>query len=241
MATHNRDTFIMTYFNVRQALGVIAMAFPLVLLTGGYITHGQVLPSISDYYFSSMRDFVVGALVAIGIFLMAYQGDRPSHASRRENITGLLSGASAIGLALFPNKPHANGIETFFHAIMDDRISVGLHFLSSFVFLTTLTIFCLSRFARTANGPVRRVYRICGWLIISAGVLATYASFVRAFDWFDARVWVEQWNLIFWLEACGIWAFCVSWLLKGEVERQDARTPSLQASRHLASRWVPSQ
>ncbi len=218
-----KDPFLTTYFNLRTALGGIALMFPLVLLAGGFITEGQVLPSISDYYFSSMRDFVVGALVAIGIFFMGYKGDAPLHSDLRDDITGLLAGAAAIGLALFPNKPHSNGIETFFHAIMDDRISVIIHFLSSFVFLTTLTVFCLRKFAKDADTRQRRIYQICGWAIIAAGVLATFASFVRAFDWFEARLWVEDWNVIFWLEAAGIWSFCASWLVKGKAERQIAK------------------
>lgn len=217
------DPCLTTYFNLRTTLGLIAAVFPLVLVLGGFITEGQILPSISDYYFSSMRDFVVGALVAIGVFLMGYKGEKRGHHNRadwKEDITGLCAGAAAIGLALFPNKPHDNGIETFFHAIMDDRISVILHFLSSFVFLTSLTVFCLGRFAKGAEPAQRQIYITCGWAIITAGVVATFASFVRAFDWFTARELVENFNLIFWLEAAGIWAFCVSWLVKGQSERQ---------------------
>ncbi len=241
MEPSSQHLYIKTYFNLRSALGLIAAVFPLVLLLGGYVTEGKILPSISDYYFSSMRDFVVGALVAIGIFLMGNKGHGRPEQNWREDVIGIWAGAAAIGLALFPNKPHSMGIETFFHAIMDDRISVVLHFMSSFVFLTSLTIFCLSRFARDATAGHRRIYRTCGWAIIAAGVVATYASFVRAFDWFEARELVEAWNMIFWLEALGIWAFCLSWVVKGQAERRNAVILNDQSSRHLASRWVPSQ
>ncbi|MDC0737697.1 hypothetical protein N6L24_05365 [Cognatishimia sp. SS12] len=241
---HQIDTtaYLTTYFKIRTALGLIAAAFPIVILLGGYITEGAVLPSISDYYFSSMRDFVVGALVAIGIFLMFYRGDRPRRSAWQQDVLGLSAGLASIGLALFPNKPHTRGVETFFHAIMDDRISVTLHFLSSFVFLTALTAFCLIRFAETASAADRRIYRICGWMVISAGLAATFASFMRAFDWFSARSLVENLHIIFWLEALGIWAFCLAWLRKGYAERQIALPAQAdQSSRHLASRWVPSQ
>ncbi|SHG98098.1 hypothetical protein [Cognatishimia maritima] len=241
MRHDTNDPFHVTYFNIRQSLGVIAMIFPLGLLLGGYITEGHVLPSISDYYFSSMRDFVVGALVAIGLFLMAYRAERRPDTDWLDTLTGLGAGAAAIGLALFPNKPHATGVETFFHAIMDDRISVALHFLSSFVFLTTLTLYCLRIFARAAPVGERRFYQICGWTIVASGIIATFASFVRAFDWFQAQAIVEHLNLIFWLEAAGIWAFCAAWLLKGQTERRAASVPQSASSRHLASRWVPSQ
>lgn len=217
------------------------MVFPLLLLAGGFVTEGEVLPSISDYYFSAMRDFVVGALVAIGIFLMAYKGERGAQRDWIDTLTGIGAGSASIGLALFPNKPHALGIETFFHAIMDDRISVAIHFLSSFIFLTTLTLFCLCIFSRDAHSQERRIYWMCGWAIVAAGVTATFASFVRAFDWFGARMLVEDLNLIFWLEAAGIWAFCIAWLIKGQSERKSALRNSSQPSVHFSSRWVPSQ
>lgn len=241
MGQNTVDPIVGTYFNVRQSLGVIAMVFPLLLLTGGYVTEGEVLPSISDYYFSAMRDFVVGALVAIGIFLMAYKGETRGKRDFIDTLTGLGAGAASIGLALFPNKPHALGIETFFHAIMDDRISVALHFLSSFIFLTTLTVFCLRIFSRRASKPERRIYWTCGWAILAVGITATFVSFVRAFDWFEARHLVENLNLIFWLEAAGIWAFCIAWLVKGQSERKTALRAMPQSSVHFSSRWVPSQ
>ncbi len=235
------DQFVLTYFNVRQTLGLIAMGFPLLLLAGGFVTESQILPSISDYYFSAMRDFVVGALVAIGIFLMAYQGETQVKPNWIDTLTRIGAGAASIGLALFPNKPHSMGIETFFHAVMDDRISVALHFLSSFIFLTALTLYCLRIFSRGASRHNRRIYWICGWSILGIGIAATFASFVRAFDWFGARLLVESLNLIFWLEAIGIWAFCIAWLLKGKIERQSALRVPPQSSRHFSSRWVPSQ
>lgn len=232
---------LLTYFKVRQSLGYIAMGFPLLLLIGGYVTEGAVLPSISDYYFSAMRDFVVGALVAIGIFLMAYNGQPNAAHNRLDALTSFGAGAASIGLALFPNKPHTMGIETFFHAVMDDRISVSLHFLSSFVFLTTLTLFCLRIFSRAALPKEKHLYWLCGWTIVTAGVVATTASFVRAFDLFEARHVVEDLNLIFWLEATGVWAFCIAWLIKGQAERRSALRLSSQSSRHFSSLWVPSQ
>lgn len=212
--------FVLTYFAVRQSLGVIALLFPLVLLAGGLLTEHQILPSISDYYFSAMRDCVVGALVAIGIFLLAYQSDFNANAERLGRFTAIGAGSASIGLALFPNKPHATGIETFVHAVMDDRISVMLHFMCSFVFLTTLTLFCLKIFSRAATQREKNLYKISGYVLLGSGITATLASFLRAFDWFGLGSFVENTNLIFWLETLGIWAFCVAWLIKGQSERQ---------------------
>lgn len=231
MHSSSTEPFMKTYFSVRQALGFISIIFPLFLVAGGLITDGQILPSISDYYFSSMRDFVVGALVAIGIFLMAYRGELPATATWKDNALGVAAGSAAIGLALFPNKPHGVGIETFVHVIMDDQISVILHFMSSFVFLTSLTLYCLRKFCREDSPELHPIYRACGFAIVTAGVVATLASIARAFDWFGWRIVIENWNLIFWLEAAGIWAFCIAWLVKGKSERS-------QAERALQNAWM---
>lgn len=207
-----------TYFNLRAALGLIALTFPILLVIGGIITGGAVMPSISDYYFSPMRDLVVGALVAIGLFLINYQDARDSN--RSYNMNARLSGLASIGLAIFPNQPHSEGIETFVHAVMNDQVSVALHFLCSFVFLTTLTVFCFVQFTRGLSNAQARLYRYCGWGLVIIGVSASFVSFVRSFDWFGAREFVETYNLIFWMETAGIWVFCIAWIAKGHTEQQ---------------------
>ena len=69
-----------TYFSLRVGIVVIAVAFPVLLATGGYFYVGVgLLDSMSAYYHvtcegRSMRDWFVGLLFAVGVFLYLYKG-----------------------------------------------------------------------------------------------------------------------------------------------------------------------
>ncbi len=225
MPQAKRDEIILSYHRVRRALGYLGLVFPVLLIVGGLITEGKILPSISDYYFSPLRDLMVGALAVIGMFLIAYKGHSPEDRDFiSDNLLGNLAGLGAIGLAIFPNRAHSDGIETFFHAVLDDRVAIGLHVLSSFVFLMAIAVFCLSKFCRTHSAGHRRIYRLCGWVIIGTGVAAIIASGIRATNVMEARAFVQDWCLIFWFEAVGIWAFGLSWLTKGRADLRFVRS-----------------
>lgn len=224
MLRSNYSPELSSYFALRHALGILCLCFPFALIFGGQITIGEVLPSISDYYFSPMRDLVVGALVAFGIFLVAIREEPRNTRLQSQNFLGIAAGLGAIGVAIFPNRPHSVGIETFMHAIMDDRICTVLHFISALVFLYTLSLYCLKRFPQRASDRERYIHLACGNAILAAGLLATLASFARLFHWPGAATLVEDWNAIFWLESIGVWAFCLSWLVKGRsVQHTNAR------------------
>src|SRR5688572_6066749 len=69
-----------TYFTLRLGLGVLAVAFPLVLVIGGKLWADLDLQdSMSRYYHAtrsgrSMRDWFVGILFAMGAVLYLYKG-----------------------------------------------------------------------------------------------------------------------------------------------------------------------
>jgi len=104
-----------TYSGLRNGIGWLAIALPLVLSLWGYWKHG--LPpqdSISAYYHAFvpsgkppgllevagngvMRNWFVGILWAIGVFLVLYRGY-----GRRENIALNFAGVLLIMVAMFP-------------------------------------------------------------------------------------------------------------------------------------------
>src|ERR671933_275348 len=92
------DDVVISYLNLRRAIGLLGMGLPLVLVLGKLLGDGGgLLESISDYYYSSMRNVFVGTLWAIGIFLFSYRGYE-----RKDDIAGTLACLAAIGVALFP-------------------------------------------------------------------------------------------------------------------------------------------
>ena len=52
------------YHRCRQVLGYLGLSLPVLLIGGGWASDLAVLPSVSDYYHSALRDLFVGALFA---------------------------------------------------------------------------------------------------------------------------------------------------------------------------------
>ena len=68
------------------------------MVLGGFIQNGFViLDSISNYYYTNMRDFFVGLLFAISLFLISYTGYE-----KIDNIVGNISGLFALEINNVP-------------------------------------------------------------------------------------------------------------------------------------------
>lgn len=217
MSENTRDDYVLSFYRVRQALGILGLAFPFLLLIGGVMKDARIEPSISDYYHTTLRDIFVGALFAIGIFLVSYKGHaRGSDDRISDNLAATLAGIGAFGLAMFPNRL-VDGSLNIFQFYMGKGANV-VHFTSAVLFLGAMAFFALGPFARTRDPRRRIIYRWCGWSIIVFGVLATLASILRIAGPDGWRTWIEVSGLIFWFEAFGIWSFGLSWMVKGKAD-----------------------
>ena len=217
MPQPTREDYVLSFYRVRQALGFLGIAFPFLLLIGGWLESARIEPSISDYYHTTLRDIFVGSLFAIGIFLVSYKGHaRESGEWFSDNLSATIAGIGAFGLAIFPNQlvPGTRNIVEFY---LGEYAKWG-HFLSAVLFLGAVAHLSLVRFARTSSLSRRKVYRFCGWAILLFGGAATVFSILRAWKslgWSEA---IEASGIIFWCEALGIWAFGLSWLTKGRAD-----------------------
>jgi hypothetical protein len=208
----SENKLVMEYLILRKAIGVMAFAIPAVIPLGAAIFFDNPLQgSISSYYYTGMRDVLVGVLWAIGFFLLAYKGFEP-----QDDITGDIACVSAIGIAIFPTDK--TGSEAF------SWVAV-LHYVFAAIFFISLIYFSLVLFTKTA--PKRkptprklqrnRVYRICGYTMIACLVLIAIYIPIPA----EAKSALERFKPVFWLEAVMIWAFGISWLTKGEAILKD--------------------
>lgn len=85
-STNTQSSLVLSYLDLRKAIGILGIALPFVLVVGKFLFDGPgTQPSISDYYYASMRDVFVGIRCAIGVFLMSYRGYE-----RKDNIAGIL-------------------------------------------------------------------------------------------------------------------------------------------------------
>ena len=119
---------------------------------------------------------------------------------------------------------------TFSQYALGVKAAVIGHYVSAQVFLYSLAYMCLFKFARTARPARRRVYRTCGFLIVAMGVVASIAAWQKALGTDMARAFVLDNAVVFWCEAIGVWAFGISWLVKGRADLLLARRRGLASA-----------
>ena len=229
-----REDILLSYYRVRQALGLLGLCLPVLLILVGLMTRGTIEPSLSDYYHTVQRDIFVGSLTAISLFLLAYPGhNRRAGDWLSDDLMTSAAGLAGLGVAFFPNdNPAGQGVLASPAQVLfgHQAAAVG-HYLSAIAFLSLLAAICLGRFARTAKPLRRRIYRGCGWMILAMTLGVLVASWFKIKGPAAPQAFVTDWRLILWLEALAIWAFALAWLVKGRADLALARRLNLLTSR----------
>lgn len=204
-----REKIARAYMSLRSLIGALGMALPFVVSLGGVVfDHTGLQTSISAYYYTGMRDFLVGILWAIGFFLFSYTGY-----DRIDRIAAKLSCLFAIGVAVFPTSPDG--------ATDPSAIFIGqIHLLFAALLFVTLTCFCLFLFTKTdpALPPTRqkllrnKVYRLSGAIMSVCILLMLIYNFLPP----QVASLFADYRPIYWLEASAIFSFGISWFVKGE-------------------------
>ena len=178
---------VSTYFCLRLVLAAIAILFPLILWKSADWFGQQ--DSISDYYHTPMRDFVVGMLVAIGVCLYAYKGF-----TKFENIALNFAGILVICVAWIPTT--APGVATTSAGVVHNVCAVSFFILISIVCLTAKDN------GRTAPNRFKNSYRLIAVLMILLPLIAAGLAY-----------WLES-PAVFWVEFAAILVFGLYWILQ---------------------------
>lgn len=197
------DPMLVSYRELRRAIGMIGIALPIVLIVGGNVFgEAGIRDSISSYYYSpTMGAVMVGSLCSIGVFLWSYIGDH-----RWDSLAGNIACAAAVGVAVFPcSNPNGDATPTR-----------HLHFISAAVLFLLLAYFCFFSFRdqdpgtrATAKKPLRNgIYFGCGIVIVL--MIASIGGLHLLYDGNPPG------TSVFWLESIAIWAFGWSWYVKGK-------------------------
>jgi len=232
------NDIVISYLGLRKAIGLIGLSIPVLLaLSGIFFLKDGIAPSISQFYYTPMRDFLVGALTAIGVFLAAYRGYAPQRDEKiSDRALGLITGLSAIGVALFPTAGYCT---SFIPGIADscpETQITTLHFALAVIFLLGLGIFSYFKFPRYDPDRPRNMikakrvkyYRFCGGVIFATlGAITLILLYQKVTgNSFPVPDW------LFWLESLAVIAFGISWLIKGE---------ALRTMQNLLGRPVPDK
>ncbi|AJA08512.1 Putative membrane protein [Sphingopyxis fribergensis] len=197
----------LSYEILRNGIGVLALAFPIVMLVGGGLDHIQ--GSLSAYYHfnpsaptqygaGTMRDAFVGMLCAIGAFLFFYRGH-----SLREDIALNCAGIAAVLVAFIPTDwPTVAGAST--------TIKGTIHWVSATIFFVMIGYVCIFRARDTlflTHDAGRRIafHRI--YLCFGTLMLVTPAAAAISFK--------QSGHGTLTIEICGIFVFSAFWLVKG--------------------------
>lgn len=225
------DSAVIAVRSLRRAIGLIAVLLPWTLVVSERLRHvlfgdrvGLAGPwierSISAYYHTGVREIFVGALGAIGVFLLAYRGIQ-----RIDDVASNLAGFLALVVAALPTyepplDPKLNptdSVTLFSDARHPDPTIVGrIHFAAAALLFTTLAYMSLFLFTRTNQvvpTPQKRarnvVYVVSGVTIVAAIAAIAVVKLTNVEDHLA--------GIVFWLETVAMTAFGISWLTKSEI------------------------
>ncbi len=218
----------------RWFLGWLGLWLPTVILLWGWVAPEQVIPeSISaSYYLPNRGSFFIGALCAIGVFLVNYEGHPPGrdawHLPFLDTRVGqwldrvltdsrvtTLAGWAALGTALLPTSDTSG-------TCGDYVCSTAGHAVLAGTFLALLAYMAVFQFTRSDKRRedwsaekrlTNRLYLVCGSVM---GLAVVLLAVRKAMLYFELSDWTWPHPPVFWLEAFGVWAFGLAWLVKSD-------------------------
>jgi Protein of unknown function (DUF998) len=197
--------FSTSYATMRKFVGWLGLSLPFVLPAGfvAFFSRHGFPGSISGYYYTGMRNYLVAALCVLGVLFIGYD----AYNDRLDFWITNLAGIFAVGVAFFPTSPAAAS---------PHQQNIGhIHFVFAALLFTMLAIMAL-RFTKTNPGgdptsqKSRRnvIYIFCAALIAASMLTAFVANFLPA-------AVKQSMPSLFWFEAIAVVAFSASWLVKG--------------------------
>lgn len=215
------NDLVLSFLALRKAIGILGLFLPAGLLVFAAFQPAGLLPSISHYYYSPMSDLFVGTMVAIGVFLWAYEGYRPEGDELiTDKRVGRAAALGAFGVAFSPIPPETDVVCTVLQCALGNRVAALVHYGAAVLFFAALAVFCLVLFVKSAGGqssPKRRrngIFRVCGWTIVAALAVIVALGLLPGPE-MKARI--NGLSLVFWSEAVAVVAFAFSWIVKGRM------------------------
>lgn len=220
MSTNREKSLIVSHLAMRRLIGILGISLPFIIVLGG-ITQGEsdLQGSISGYYYTNMRDCLVGILSGVALFLLSYRGYETI-----DDIVANMSGVFALGMIFFPTAMYSGKSVRVGMFLVADNISEIIHLAFGTLFFLALSFNSLFLFTRRHPGVMGKekkrrnmIYRSCGIIMILAIVCITiYTIFLRG-------TFLSAGRPVLILESVALFAFGISWLVKGNTLFRDKR------------------
>lgn len=206
---------IFTYRRIRRAIGYLGISLPILLVGLSFISFFKtpLQPSISNYYYTNLREIFTGTLAAVGLFMIRYRGHGNASFWKNDNLLTNIAGIMAIGVALFPMNPDDFAVKIYTLIPYAEKGLGWLHYgfaalLFLIMALLAINVFTIGQEKETRDPKSilneNNIYRFCGYSIIVFVVLVPVSETLKLFRYS---------TLI--LEALALFAFGIAWLIKG--------------------------
>ncbi len=219
MSQKDKNELVTSFLAVRRFIGFIGLALPVLLILYTFLAESSgPKDSISAYFYSGGREILVGSLFAIGVFLYAYKGFDKDKRKPTDKFVARAAAIFAIGVAFFPMSWAASGalnelVCTWAKCLLGSPLTYALHGIFATLFFACLATFCLVNFRRSEPGippDDEKRFRNGLYLVFGLVIVVCTIGFVAG-----SLLGVPG-TLVFWAESLAVWAFGLSWLLKGD-------------------------
>ncbi len=218
--SNDSESIILSYLGIKKIIGLIGLALPAILWGITLLQQEQILPTISNYYYTKLFVFFTGLLIVLGIFLIT------SHSKDKwERRLCVASGLSAILIALIPTNVLdkytidensllcANELVPSFHRYTDqvqEEVSQG-HLIAAFIFF--ITIIVLTKIFHNQETKCKGInvqtYFILFLTLLIVFIILILLIICREILGFNLG------NSVFYLESIMLILFGVTWLIRG--------------------------
>lgn len=220
--------FVESYLIHRAVVGALGIALPVVLIVGDmWLLEGsvQIRGSLSAYYHTSMRDWFVGVLVAIGVLLLTYKASEWRTRSFRWSTAAAFG---ALGVAVLPTErpgltadaircgdpgPTPPGC-TALQERLGETLTAQAHFASALLFIAALCMLAFL-FAHAERVDAKRVgeSRRSELILVACGGVLVLAAAV-AFGGAMLGIAVGPLTALYLGEVIAVLAFGLAWLVR---------------------------
>lgn len=231
---------VVSFLTTGRAIAFLGLFLPASMLVWSLLTRSSIRGSLSEYYYTPVRDLMVGTLIAMAVFLWSYRGfsDRDDDL-RADRHVGKIAAVAAAIIAFSPITPRNDDRCTLVQCIIGRETAALVHSVGATTFFVCLAIFCLVLLPRSVvrgHGAVTRVriYLGCGWLIVAACVFIAVWQFLPA----EIVFALGHFRPVFWAETAAIVAFSSAWIVRGRA-LETAINRSYELSQAGGVRAVP--
>lgn len=217
-APDSNEQLVVSFLTIRRTIGILGLTLPVMLVALTFFAEcRQIQSSLSHYYYTNARDYFVGCLCAVALFMYSYKGY-----DAKENILGNLACLLALCVAFSPTSVDANDLTACIKTQVHNPPYSTIHFVAAASLFLLLAYYSLFLFTKSKGEPTpeklkrNRLYRICGWIMVVCIVMIALYYNIPSLN-----SGLKEYTPVFWLEGLALASFGLSWLVKGKTLLKD--------------------